>query len=1065
MLKTLILSFLFILLSLSVSAQTTTFTYQGRLTDSSVPANGTYSVRFDLFAAPTGGTALASQTVPGVAVANGIFTVTLDLGNDFDGTDRYLEITVETTVLAPRQKINSVPYAVKALYAANADTLNGISGSNFVQKTGDAMSGTLFLPPDGLRVGGDQLQAVNGRVGIGAYPTDAKLEVTESTAYGIGVIGRNSLVGNTNGVGVSGESINNPGFGTGGRFYGGGRGVSAFAFGGDYFGDAYGVYGQGLGSSGNRYGVYGESFMTGGFNAYGVYGTAQGGSQNFGVYGSVPPGNGWAGYFNGNLNVTGSLFGNGSNLTELNASNLTAGVLSNARLGVIPIANGGTGSAVQNFVDLSTSQSGIGGNKTFTGNITVGGTLNANGSSLTSLNASNLASGTLSDARLSTNVATLAGAQTFTGAKTFSAGLSGDGTGLTNLNASNITSGTLNNSRLGVIPIANGGTGSSTQNFVDISTNQTSIGGNKAFTGNVTISGTLSANGSTLTNINANNITNGTLSIGRGGTGLSSSGVAGTFLRSDGTAWISSALLASDVPDLGSSYIKNGTNPQLGSNFNISGDGVVGGKLGVGISPSSTLHVVGPAGPGVFEGTAPDAISVLQVFGGKGGSVSSPGADFNPHAGTGSSVLVQGGPGGDGPTGFAPGSGGSITLQPGPSGTAGGTSFPEFYGNVLLSPSGGKVGIGTSNPFYANRLQVNVATQNANAIYAENNFVRTTENSDSDKGIFGRSVNAPGYGIGVYFQGGYQGVYGQADATNWIGNAWGVYGQALGTAGSRYGVKGISVNTGGVEAYGVWGEASGATTNYGIYGTATGGTSYAGYFAGNEIVTGKLAVGTTSLTDTLTVAGTGTAISVVDGTVKTRLFSASSTGKGYVGTSGANSFVLRTNDTDRLTIDSSGNVSLNVLPGGGITQLCYFPAPGNFQIVSCSSSLRYKTNIANFKPGLSLLDRLRPISFNWKKGGMADVGFGAEEVEKVEPRLVTYNQQGQVEGVKYDRLTVVLVNAVKEQQTEIESQRKLIDRQQSSLRQQKDEFRKQQQQIDSLKQLICRRNHGAAACK
>jgi len=47
--------------------------------------------------------------------------------------------------------------------------------------------------------------------------------------------------------------------------------------------------------------------------------------------------------------------------------------------------------------------------------------------------------------------------------------------------------------------------------------------------------------------------------------------------------------------------------------------------------------------------------------------------------------------------------------------------------------------------------------------------------------------------------------------------------------------------------------------------------------------------------------------------------------------------------------------------------------------------------------------------------GKRDLGFGAEDVQKIEPLLVTLNTQGQVEGVKYDRITVVLVNAIKEQ--------------------------------------------------
>ena len=70
-------------------------------------------------------------------------------------------------------------------------------------------------------------------------------------------------------------------------------------------------------------------------------------------------------------------------------------------------------------------------------------------------NAANLSAGTLSDLRLSANVALLNNAQTFTGAKTlnnpanlFTGTFTGPGTGLTGLNASNIASGTLTDLRL-----------------------------------------------------------------------------------------------------------------------------------------------------------------------------------------------------------------------------------------------------------------------------------------------------------------------------------------------------------------------------------------------------------------------------------------------------------------------------------------------------------------------------------------------------------------------------------------------------------------------------------------
>lgn len=83
--------------------------------------------------------------------------------------------------------------------------------------------------------------------------------------------------------------------------------------------------------------------------------------------------------------------------------------------------------------------------QTWTGANTLNNAGNAftgSGAGLTGLNASNIASGTLDDARLSSNIGLLAGAQTFTGAKTFSnAGnvFTGNGAGLTNIPWASLT--------------------------------------------------------------------------------------------------------------------------------------------------------------------------------------------------------------------------------------------------------------------------------------------------------------------------------------------------------------------------------------------------------------------------------------------------------------------------------------------------------------------------------------------------------------------------------------------------------------------------------------------------
>jgi hypothetical protein len=76
-----------------------------------------------------------------------------------------------------------------------------------------------------------------------------------------------------------------------------------------------------------------------------------------------------------------------------------------------------------------------------------------------------------------------------------------------------------------------------------------------------------------------------------------------------------------------------------------------------------------------------------------------------------------------------------------------------------------------------------------------------------------------------------------------------------------------------------------------------------------------------------------------------------------------------------------------------------------------------------FTLGLDVVNRLHPISFSWKENGSKDVGLGAEDVAKVDPRLTFQNARGEVEGVKYGQLNVILINAIKQQQQQIEALR------------------------------------------
>ncbi|HJZ80043.1 MAG TPA: hypothetical protein VKD91_06850, partial [Pyrinomonadaceae bacterium] len=140
-------------------------------------------------------------------------------------------------------------------------------------------------------------------------------------------------------------------------------------------------------------------------------------------------------------------------------------------------------------------------------------------------------------------------------------------------------------------------------------------------------------------------------------------------------------------------------------------------------------------------------------------------------------------------------------------------------------------------------------------------------------------------------------------------------------------------------------------------------------------------------------------------------------------------------------LDVLGKIRFTTLGASGIQSLCRNSLN---EISTCSSSLRYKTALRPFTGGLNLVNRLHPITFKWKADQSLDLGLGAEDVAVVEPLLVTHNENGEVEGVKYDRITVVLLNAVKEQQTQIE---------------------KQQAEIKQLKQLVCSSRRTARVCR
>lgn len=112
--------------------------------------------------------------------------------------------------------------------------------------------------------------------------------------------------------------------------------------------------------------------------------------------------------------------------------------------------------------------------------------------------------------------------------------------------------------------------------------------------------------------------------------------------------------------------------------------------------------------------------------------------------------------------------------------------------------------------------------------------------------------------------------------------------------------------------------------------------------------------------------------------------------------------------------------------------------------VGVPSSIRFKDHVAPMGDALARLLKLEGVRFDWKpefakeRGFVHDVGFVAEDVEKVFPEIVLKDADGNVIGMDYSRVTAVAVEAIKqlreEQKKELERLRGEKDREIAELR-------------------------------
>jgi len=97
-----------------------------------------------------------------------------------------------------------------------------------------------------------------------------------------------------------------------------------------------------------------------------------------------------------------------------------------------------------------------------------------------------------------------------------------------------------------------------------------------------------------------------------------------------------------------------------------------------------------------------------------------------------------------------------------------------------------------------------------------------------------------------------------------------------------------------------------------------------------------------------------------------------------------------------------------------------------------TSTQKIKENIVTIPEPLNSLLKLRGVTYNKIGNDVKEIGLIAEEVYQIFPELVSFNKNGEVQGVEYSRVVAILIEAIKELNVKVETQnifiKELLDR-------------------------------------
>ena len=149
----------------------------------------------------------------------------------------------------------------------------------------------------------------------------------------------------------------------------------------------------------------------------------------------------------------------------------------------------------------------------------------------------------------------------------------------------------------------------------------------------------------------------------------------------------------------------------------------------------------------------------------------------------------------------------------------------------------------------------------------------------------------------------------------------------------------------------------------------------------------------------------------------TTTFSEDNTGLKIGHNSGSRDIQFQTNSNTKMTIHADGNVGIGTTNPGERLEV-----NGNVKASAFlySSDINLKQNIQNIPNALQKIQQLNGVYFQWKESGKDGVGVIAQDIEKVFPELVATDPNTGLKSVSYGNLVAPLIEAIKEQQKQID---------------------------------------------